>query len=76
MMNYFVVRLANKQDGTVACPVEAYENEADAQKAFFRLCGNAVDSTHLRDSVTMLTAQGFELRHETFEHEAETTTEE
>lgn len=70
MKNYFVVRFCNKQDGTVASPVSAYENEADAQKEFFRQCGLAVDSTHLTDSVAMLTAQGFELRHETFAHEA------
>lgn len=69
MKNFFVVRLANKQDGTVACPVAAYETEPEAQKEFFRLCGQAVDSVHLRDSVALLTAQGFELKHETFEHE-------
>ena len=68
MKNFFVVRLCNKQDGTVACPVTACETEPEAQKEFFRLCGQAVDSAHLRDSVALLTAQGFELKHETFEH--------
>ena len=30
----------------------------------------AVDTTHLTDSVTMLTKEGFELRHEVFLHDA------
>ncbi len=76
MKNFFVVRLCNKIDGTVACPVTACETEVEAQKEFFRLCGLAVDSTHLQDTVVMLTAQGFELRHETFAHEEETESEE
>lgn len=68
MKNYFVVRLCNKADSTVACPVSAHETEAEAQKEFFRQCGLAVDSTHIQDTVMMVTAQGFELRHETFAH--------
>ena len=34
--------------------------------------GQAVDTTHLTDSVTMLTKEGFELKHEVFLHEAPT----
>lgn len=34
--------------------------------------GQAVDTTHLTDSVTMLTKEGFELRHEVFLHKAPT----
>lgn len=71
MKNFFVVRLANKQDGTVACPVSSHETEADAWKEFYRLCGQAVDSAHLVDSVAILTKEGFELDHKCFEHEAE-----
>ena len=70
MKNFFVVRLANKQDGTVACPVASFETEAEAQKEYYRLCGQAVDSTHLIDSVVLLAAQGYEIKCETFEHEA------
>ena len=71
MKEFFVVRLCNKNDGTVAAPVASYETEPEAQKEFFRQCGLAVDSTHLQDSVVMLTKEGFELRHETFAHEAQ-----
>ena len=70
MYNYFVVRFTNRIDGTSGNSVKAYESEADALKEFFRQAGQAVDTTHLTDSVTMLTKEGFELRHEVFLHDA------
>ena len=72
MFNYFVVRFTNRVDGTFGNSVKAYEAEPDALKEFFREAGQAVDTTHLTDSVTMLTKEGFELRHEVFLHEAPT----
>ena len=69
MYDYFVVRFTNRQDGTFGNSVKAYEQESDALKEFFREAGQAVDSSHLTDSVTMLTKEGFELRHEVFTHE-------
>lgn len=69
MYDYFVVRFTNRQDGTFGNSVKAYETEADALKEFFREAGQAVDTTHLTDSVTMLTKEGFELRHEVFLHD-------
>ena len=70
MYNYFVVRFTNRVDGTSGNSVKPYESEADALKEFFRQAGQAVDTTHLTDSVTMLTKEGFELRHEVFLHDA------
>lgn len=70
MYNFFVVRLTNRTDGTAGNVVHPFENEADALKDFFREAGKAVDSAHLTDSVTMLTKEGFELRHEVFLHDA------
>ena len=70
MFEYFVVRITNRLDGTFGNSVKAYEKEADALKEFFREAGQAVDTTHLTDSVTMLTKEGFEVRHEVFLHEA------
>lgn len=72
MYNFFIVRITNRVDGTFGNSVKAYETEADALKEFFREAGQAVDTTHLTDSVTMLTKEGFELRHEVFLHEAPT----
>lgn len=73
MYNFFVVRITNRTDGTAGKTVKEYETEAEALKEFFRQAGQAVDTTHLTDSVTMLTKEGFELRHEVFLHEAPTT---
>ena len=70
MYNYFVVRFTNRVDGTTGNSVKPYEAEADAIKEFFRQAGQAVDTTHLTDSVSLLTKEGFEVRHEFFEHSA------
>ena len=71
MYNYFVVRFTNRTDGTSGNSVKPYETEADAIKEFFRQAGQAVDTTHLTDSVSLLTKEGFEVRHEFFGHPAE-----
>lgn len=70
MYNFFVVRFTNRVDGTAGNSVKPYETEANAIKEFFRQAGQAVDSTHLTDSVSLLTKEGFEVRHEFFEHPA------
>ena len=70
MYNFFVVRITNRTDGTAGKTVKEYETEAEALKEFFRQAGQAVDTTHLTDSVTMLTKEGFELKHEVFLHDA------
>ena len=72
MYNFFIVRFTNRVDGTSGNSVKAYEAEAEALKEFFRQAGQAVDTSHLTDSVTMLTKEGFELRHEVFLHDAPT----
>ena len=76
MYNFFIVRFTNRVDGTFGNSVKAYEAESEALKEFFRQAGQAVDTTHLTDSVTMLTKEGFELKHEVFLHDAPTEPEE
>ena len=71
MRNYLVLRFANKLDGTAVAPVSSYENKADAQKEFFRLCGQAVDSTHLTDAVMLMSKEGVVFESRCFEHPAE-----
>lgn len=73
MYNFFVVRITNRTDGTAGKTVKEYKTEAEALKEFFRQAGQAVDTTHLTDSVTMLTKEGFELKHEVFLHDAPQT---
>ena len=70
MYNFAVVRFTNRLGGTAGNSFKPYENEGEALKEFFRQAGQAVDSTHLTDSVSLLTKEGFELRHEFFTHEA------
>ena len=69
MYNFVVCRFTNRQDATFGSFAHQFENEEEALKDYFRECGKAVDSTHLTDSVSLLTKEGFELRHETFIHE-------
>ena len=73
MYEFFIVRVTNRTDGTFGNSVKGYKTEAGAMKEFFRQAGQAVDTTHLTDSVTMLTKEGFEVRHEVFLHDAPAT---
>ena len=70
MTEYVVVRFTNRLDGTFGNVVHGFETEADAMKDYFREAGKAVDSTHLTDSVSLLTKEGFEIRHDFFTHAA------
>lgn len=70
MTEFVVVRFTNRLDGTFGNVVHNFDNEADAVKDYFREAGKAVDSTHLTDSVSLLTKEGFEVRHDFFTHEA------
>lgn len=74
MYEYFVVRITNRTDGSWGKDVKAYEKEADALREFFREAGQAVDTTHLTDSVTVLTKEGFEVKHEVFLHDPQPET--
>ena len=72
MYEFFIVRITNRQNGTAGKTITEFETESKALKEFFRQAGQAVDTTHLTDSVTMLTKEGFEVRHEVFLHDAPT----
>lgn len=71
MNNFFIVRFTNRVDGTSGSSLKGYEDEKEAIKEFLRQAGQAVDTTHLTDSVSLLTKEGYELRHEYFEHGTE-----
>lgn len=72
MYEFFIVRVTNRVDGTFGNSVKGYKTEAEAVKEFFRQAAQAVDTDHITDSVTMLTKEGFEVRHEVFLHDAPT----
>ena len=70
MTEFVVVRFTNRLDGTFGNVIHPFATEAEALKDYFREAGKAVDSTHLTDSVSLLTKEGFEIRHDFFTHEA------
>lgn len=69
MTEFVVVRFTNRTDGSFGNLIHNFESEAEALKDYFREVGKAVDSTHLTDSVSLLTKEGFEVKHECFFHE-------
>lgn len=71
MKEYFVARMANKQDGSILNAVVGYEDEVSAWKAYWKTLALAVDSEHLTDAVTIMTKGGFQLDYKSFEHEAQ-----
>lgn len=69
MKNYFVMWAAQRQDGSVAAPVESFENERAAISQFHIRAGQAANGTNLKDTVILVTADGFLMEKATFEHD-------
>ena len=69
MKNYFVMWAAQRQNGTVAAPVESFEDERAAIATFHIRAGPAANGDNLKDTVTLVTADGFLMDSVTFEHE-------
>lgn len=72
MKNYFVMWAAQRQDGSVAAPVESFEEERAAIATFHIRAGQAANGTNLKDTVTLVTADGFLMDSVSFEHEPTT----
>lgn len=71
MKEFIVVHIVNKADGTASIPGTAYDTETEARKAFYRLCGQAVDSDYVTDTVVLMTKFGDVIDKERFDHRAE-----
>lgn len=69
MKNYFVMWAAQRQNGTVAAPVESFEEERAAVATFHTRAGQAANGDNLKDTVTLMTADGFVMDKAIFEHE-------
>lgn len=69
MKNYFVMWAAQRQDGSVAAPVESFEEERAAIATFHIRAGQAANGNNLKDTVTLVTADGFQMDSVSFEHE-------
>ena len=72
MKEFVVIRIANKPDGTVSVPANAFdtEAEADAQYCEYRKQANA--SSNISDTVIIMTNTGFVLEKKTYTHEVKT----
>lgn len=72
MKNYFVCWAAQRQNGTVAAPVESFESERAAISTFHIRAGQAAGGENLKDTVVLFTADGFQMMKASFEHEPTT----
>ena len=68
MKTHFVCWAAQRQNGTVAAPVESFENERAAIAQFHIRAGQAASGDNLKDTVVLFTADGFQMMEAHFEH--------
>lgn len=69
MKGYFVCWAAQRQNGSVAAPVESFEEERQAIATFHIRAGQAANGDNLKDTVVLFTADGFMMDSVSFEHE-------
>ena len=69
MKNYYVMWAAQRQDGSVAAPVESFEDERAAIAQFHIRAGQAAGGNNLKDTVVLVTADGFQMDRAVFERE-------
>ena len=69
MKTHFVMWAAQRQNGTVAAPVESFESERAALANFYIRAGQAANGDNLKDTIILTTADGFVLQKAVFEHE-------
>ena len=68
MKEFTVVHILNRVDETAAAAGTTYDTETEARKAFYRLCGQAVDSEYLTDTVVLRTKYGDVIDKQKFDH--------
>lgn len=68
---FWIARMANKQDGTTLNVCVGYDDEKSAWKAYWKTLAQAIDSNNLTDALSIMTKGGFQLDYKCFEHEAE-----
>lgn len=71
MKNYFVCWVAQRQDGSVAAPVESFEDKRAAIAQFHIRAGQAANGNNIKDTVVLFTADGFWMKKASFERETE-----
>lgn len=66
---FWVARMANKQDGSTLNVCVGYDDEKSAWKAYWKTLAQAIDSENLTDALSIMTKGGFQLDYKCFEHE-------
>jgi len=69
MKKFVVIRIANKADGTVSVPANAFETQAEADNQYLTYRQQANASNNPSDTVILMTNTGFILEQHTYEHE-------
>ena len=69
MKQFFVMWAAQRQNGTVAAPVDSFEDERAATAVFHIRAGQAANGDNLKDTVILVTADGFQMNKAVFEHD-------
>ena len=71
MKEFIVLRIANKADGSVSVPANAFETEAEADNQYLTYRQQANAASNPSDTVIKMTNTGFVLESKTYTHEVE-----
>lgn len=69
MKQYVVIRIANKPDGSVSVPANAFETETEADNQYLTYRSQANAANNPSDTVIKMTNTGFILESKTYTHE-------
>lgn len=69
MKEFVVIRIANKPDGSVSVPANAFDTQAEADNQYLTYRQQANASNNPSDTVILMSNVGFILEKHTYEHE-------
>ena len=69
MKEFVVIRIANKPDGSVSVPANAFDTQAEADNQYLTYRQQANASENPSDTVILMSNVGFIIEKHTYEHE-------
>ena len=69
MKEFVVIRIANKLDGSVSVPANAFDTQAEADNQYLTYRQQANASNNPSDTVILMSNVGFIIEKHTYEHE-------
>lgn len=69
MKEFVVIRIANKPDGSVSVPANAFDTQAEADNQYLTYRQQANASDNPSDTVILMSNVGFIIEKHTYEHE-------